>query len=327
MHQGISMNNTNNWLPFLEWDSVTNSRSGGISLNMINDQERNMFYEKIISKSCQGHVCIDLGAGTGLLSFLAIKHGASHVYCIEADQNTCILLKKIAVELEFIDKITIINKVFKLSEFDSYDWSQGKPEIIIQEIISSRLFNDSSGTLIDAIDCNIKDLKIIPSKYGCDIFSTDINKNIFDIVVNQSKDYIKSIIGQNEIVKTGVSLDFDKTLQKYRTDYLKLPYKQISTDLDRFKILKKNSKRLGNFDFNINKEKQFPNLFSLTLEPSNQYRIIILEFKLGHNDSYLKFNINTNTSFGHGIVYAIEPMIDTVNISTKKGTIWFEQNG
>ena len=87
----------------------------------------------------------------------------------------------------FIIFYCIINKIFKLSDFDSYVWAQGKPEIIIHELVSSKIFNQVPGSLTDAINCNINDLTIVPGEYGCDIFSVNINKNVFDKIVNQSK--------------------------------------------------------------------------------------------------------------------------------------------
>jgi len=321
------MNNTNDWLPFLEWDSVNLLRSGGIALDMINDQERNVFYEKIISWECKDRVCADIGAGNGLLTFLAIKHGAKHVYCVEADPYTCNLLREMSIELGFFDKITIINKIFKLSDFDSYVWAQGKPEIIIHELVSSKIFNQVPGSLTDAINCNINDLTIVPGEYGCDIFSVNINKNVFDKIVNQSKQHVYYRTGQVDFVKTGVSSEFDQALQKYRTDFLKLPYKQMHIDNIKAKIVRKNCEFVGKFNFNINEEKEFPNVFSLNFKPINQYRILFLHFKLKHNNLCLDFDFTTNTSFGQGEIYVIEPMINTVNIDTKKGAIWFEQNG
>lgn len=321
------MNNTNDWLPFLEWDSVTLLRAGGISLDMINDQERNIFYEQSISMECKNRICIDIGAGNGLLTFLAIKHGAKHVYCIEADPYTCNLLREMSVELGFCNKITIINKIFKLSDFDSYNWIHGKPEIIIHELLSGKIFNQVPGSLTDALNCNINNLTIVPSNYGCNIFSTNITKNVFNIIVNQTKQYTYSRTRQDEFVKTGVSSEFDQTLQKYRTNFLNLPYKQIYIDPDKIKILRKYSEFVTEFDFNINKEKEFPPIFSLNFKPINQHRVIFLHFNLKHKNLCLDFNLHTNTSFGQGEIYAIEPMINTVNIDTKKGTIWFEQNG
>ncbi len=53
---------------------------------MISDQARMSAYQAAIEQSVrQGDVVVDLGAGTGVLSLLAAKAGASHVYAIETN--------------------------------------------------------------------------------------------------------------------------------------------------------------------------------------------------------------------------------------------------
>ena len=319
------MNNTNSWLPFLEWDSINHTRSGGISLDMINDVTRNVFYEKIISEECNGRICIDIGTGNGLLTFLAITHGATHVYCFEADPYTCQLLEAMANNLGFSNKITIINDIFKLSKFQLFDWSKGRPEVIIHEIVGDKLFNDRL-TITTAFDCKIPDnLTIVPSKYNCNVYSAELTEQSFNNVIAHSKLYAQSINNQSDFVKTGVSELFDQALQKYRSDFLNLPYQQIYLREEQLKTINAHSTFVGAIEFNINSEGLFPSLFSLNIKPSQKHRMIFLHFELGHNDSFLKFDFdNAISHFGQGVVYAIEPNLDTVNISTNKGTVWFE---
>jgi hypothetical protein len=57
----------------------------GINLSMINDIPRNTFYDKILSHNVKNKKCCDIGFGTGLLSLLALKHGAESVIAYEKD--------------------------------------------------------------------------------------------------------------------------------------------------------------------------------------------------------------------------------------------------
>lgn len=54
-------------------------------LGMINDHVRSAAYEAAIAATVPGKVVVDLGAGCGFLSHLALKHGARKVYAIDAD--------------------------------------------------------------------------------------------------------------------------------------------------------------------------------------------------------------------------------------------------
>ena len=51
----------------------------GVFLPMLNDFRRNWFYERTLSTSVRDQECVDIGFGTGLLSLIALKHGAKHI--------------------------------------------------------------------------------------------------------------------------------------------------------------------------------------------------------------------------------------------------------
>lgn len=52
-------------------------------LNMVNDVWRNQFYHDALKKHSADRVVLDVGTGTGILAFYALKFGAKFVYCIE----------------------------------------------------------------------------------------------------------------------------------------------------------------------------------------------------------------------------------------------------
>jgi predicted RNA methylase len=68
---------------------------------MLKDVDRNLKYEDAIKKQIQHFIeeqgfkprVLDLGAGTGLLSSLALKHGAAHVTAVEVNRDLCAICK------------------------------------------------------------------------------------------------------------------------------------------------------------------------------------------------------------------------------------------
>jgi ribosomal protein L11 methylase PrmA len=50
---------------------------------MLNDLVRVKQYTKAINETCKDKIVLDLGCGTGILSVLAIKAGATKVYAVD----------------------------------------------------------------------------------------------------------------------------------------------------------------------------------------------------------------------------------------------------
>ena len=81
----------------------------GVNLPMINDFMRNQFYDRILSRYVANQHCTDIGFGTGLLSILALKHGAKHVRAFESDHNRYLLGCEIVGRLKLQDRIELIH--------------------------------------------------------------------------------------------------------------------------------------------------------------------------------------------------------------------------
>ncbi|HUU49770.1 MAG TPA: 50S ribosomal protein L11 methyltransferase, partial [Nitrospinota bacterium] len=98
---------------------------------MLSDRYRTNTFKRAIFETVKpGDVVLDLGAGTGILSFFACMAGAKRVYAVEVD-SVIEIAKELARENNLKDKITFINNVstdISLSE---------KVDIIISEILGS----------------------------------------------------------------------------------------------------------------------------------------------------------------------------------------------
>lgn len=84
----------------------------GVNLPMINDFVRNQFYDRILSRYVKDQHCTDIGFGTGLLSILALKHGAAHIRAFESDYDRYQLGCEIIDQLKLSDRIELINEYY-----------------------------------------------------------------------------------------------------------------------------------------------------------------------------------------------------------------------
>lgn len=111
-------------------------RDDGINLSMINDHVRNRFYHDMIKSVVAGRSCIDVGFGTGLLTMMALDHGAAHVTAYEVDHGRYNLgldtIKKCGIE----DQVTLLNK--------KYDHAQRRDpkDLLFHEIIHANIWDE-----------------------------------------------------------------------------------------------------------------------------------------------------------------------------------------
>jgi predicted RNA methylase len=75
---------------------------------MCADKRRVDAYEVALKASCAGKIIIDVGAGTGILSFMAADAGASRVYAIEKS-GICSKLKREVSRRHLKDIVKVMN--------------------------------------------------------------------------------------------------------------------------------------------------------------------------------------------------------------------------
>lgn len=107
----------------------------GIFLPMINDTGRNEFYKKAIESSVAGKTVCDIGTGTGLLSILAIKAGAEHVYAVEQDPGRANLARSMFKRLGIDKQITVIEDNFLNTNIPA--------DIYVSETINTQIFGEN----------------------------------------------------------------------------------------------------------------------------------------------------------------------------------------
>lgn len=179
----------------------------GLSLAMIADTTRNQFYDTIFSETVQGKHCIEIGFGTGFLSFLALKYDPKHITAYEIDKERYELGKYLIDKLGAQDKITLINQRFSLNDIrDTHD-------LIFHEIVDQDLWGEG-------LYCNFTErLPLVPSKYYCDFYACPLTQEQVDAFLDtaaietnreqQWKDFYNSVKGADWPI-CGSYKDFDQ---------------------------------------------------------------------------------------------------------------------
>jgi predicted RNA methylase len=122
---------------------------------MCADKRRVDAYEAALKSSCAGKLTIDVGAGTGILSFMAAEAGASRVYAIEK-AGIFSKLKKEVAKRKLTDKVKIMNCLAEEAPLDDII-----ADVIVSEWMGSFLLSERMLPSVLAV----RDKSISPSGF------------------------------------------------------------------------------------------------------------------------------------------------------------------
>ena len=155
----------------------------GISVKMLSDQKRNQFYDLGLKELVSNKKCIDVGFGTGLLSFLALKHGAESIRAYESNFKRFELGLHILKETGVESQIQLINKSFDTSCILPTD------DIIFHEIIGALLYNEN-------LQCTFNDrIPVFPAMYRTDFLLFEVDaKDVDSLKIAQPEEQVRTRI-------------------------------------------------------------------------------------------------------------------------------------
>lgn len=109
-------------------------RDDGVFLPMLNDTGRNKFYQQALLETAAGKTVCDIGAGTGLLSILAVQAGAEHVIAVEKNVERYNYLNHILEQTGYKSKIQTVNADFLDTDIAA--------DVYVTETINTQMFGE-----------------------------------------------------------------------------------------------------------------------------------------------------------------------------------------
>ena len=139
-------------------------------LGMLNSKNRNLFFYNALAKCAKDKVVWDVGSGTGLLSYYALKHGAKFLYAVERNPESAHITEEILKKNFDTHRFEVIN-----SEFCHNDSIREKIndsiDVLVSETVGYGLFDQELVYIWDYIKTITKNKNIIsiPDKLSCDL--------------------------------------------------------------------------------------------------------------------------------------------------------------
>jgi hypothetical protein len=106
---------------------------------MIKDKWRNNFFFNALTKHASGKVVLDVGSGTGILAFYALKAGAKFVYAVEKDPVMASIADQVLAKKFDRSRFKVLNKNFWTDDFDNSLHHQ--IDILVAELLGPGLFD------------------------------------------------------------------------------------------------------------------------------------------------------------------------------------------
>ena len=133
---------------------------------MLQDRDRLEFYRDLIRDKVKNKIVLDVGAGTGILSFLCLKYGAKKVYSVERNPLFQDLYSQFMRDSLEKRSAFLIQKDAK--EIEPSDLLGDRPDIIIHELLGSSIYEEEIIGIFQSLEKKgfLTETQILPSEFA-----------------------------------------------------------------------------------------------------------------------------------------------------------------
>jgi hypothetical protein len=140
-------------------------RDDGVSINMITNHARNQFYNHVLASSVSGQHCVDVGFGTGLLTMMALQHGARSVTAYEVDPVRYRFGQHLIQQLGLADRVQLLNQRYAPAD---------DGQLVFHEVLGNNLWDESAWSFVRHSQ------NILPAQYSTQLWIASIDSAEYD---------------------------------------------------------------------------------------------------------------------------------------------------
>jgi enediyne biosynthesis protein CalE3 len=113
---------------------------------MLGDRRRVAAFDRALERTMRaGDVVVDVGAGMLVLSLLALRHGARHVYAIEVDPAIACVARRIVAHNGIEQRVTVIEEDARLARLPE------KADVLVAEMMGSLGPEEEMAAIVAAV--------------------------------------------------------------------------------------------------------------------------------------------------------------------------------
>ncbi|HHJ17582.1 MAG TPA: tetratricopeptide repeat protein [Gammaproteobacteria bacterium] len=117
---------------------------------MLNDDARNTQFEAAIRRAVQkGSRVLDIGAGSGLLSMMAARAGATQVTACEVNPALAGQAREMIRDNGYSDRVRVLNKLSQQIDPDTDFPPKTRPDVLLAEVFDTLLIGEGALATID----------------------------------------------------------------------------------------------------------------------------------------------------------------------------------
>lgn len=142
----------------------------------LKDVKRTKTFGDVISQRVsKGDIVIDVGSGSGILSFFAAKAGAKRVYAVEIDHMLASALRRSVKENGLEDTIVVVEEDIMTADLPAAN-------VVIAEIIDTGLMDEMQAPAMNCLwerEVIVPDTKVIPARYETYVDLVDVDNEYY----------------------------------------------------------------------------------------------------------------------------------------------------
>ena len=108
---------------------------------IVRDKPRNLAYEQALHRAVKpGSRVLEIGTGTGILSMMAARAGAAHVFTCEAEPSVALAAREVIARNGLADRITVLSK--HSTDIDPAELGE-RADVFVSELVSNDMLAEN----------------------------------------------------------------------------------------------------------------------------------------------------------------------------------------